>query len=178
MTFSRQHDKRKRIFKKSKPLVRQYRETDNGFLWAAYLNKSFDLPEGLDQRGFLNAISKKFGAFNLLWIIEDDNKQYRSGRGQIALVGIQTDGWSYVPKAHFFKWATPRNVLRAAVAFFHMMRSKPDVGVVRVEVLRKDVDLLKLMESYGVLYIRSRIPRGSPEGDLWVFSINGKKTGR
>lgn len=155
--------------------MRQYQQTDNGFLWTAYLHGSFDIPKGLTQETFLPEIAKRFGSFNLLWIIEDDSRQFRSGRGQIALVGIQTDGWTYVPKFHFFRWATPRNVLRACVAFFHMMRSKADVGAVKLEVVRKDVKLLKLMESYGVLFIRGRIPRGSPDGDLWIFSINGKR---
>ena len=108
-------------------------------------------------------------------MIEDDNRGFRSGRGLVGLVGIRTDGWTFNPSAVFFKWATPKNVLRSAVAFFQMIRYQKDVGVCRVEVLEKEMKMLAKLKDYGVLFLRGRIPSGSPQGDLFVFSINGKK---
>ena len=166
--------KRDRLFRKSRPLIRKHEEADNKFLWAAYQNGSFQLPEGLSQTEFLVEMTKKFGAFDLLWVIEDENKGFRSGRGQVCLVGLKTDGWTYQPSAAFFKWATPRNVLRSLVGFFQMIRHQK-VGVCRVEVLEKEMKLLMRLKEYGVLFIRGRIPFGSPGGDLFVFSINGRK---
>ena len=167
--------RRDRLFRRSRPLVRKYDVKDAGFLWAAYMAGSFDIEAGLTQELFLLEIAKKFGGFNLLWMIEDDSRHFKSGRGQIAIVGIETDGWEFRPFAKFFIWATPRNVLRACVAFFQMIRHQKDVGVCLLEVLRKDMGLLKRMEKYGVLYLRGRIPCGHPKGDLWIFSIDGKK---
>jgi hypothetical protein len=144
-------------------------------LWAAYKNGSLPIQEGLGQKDFLIEVARKYGAFDLLWVIEDDNKNFKSGRGQIGLVGIKTDGWSYSPSAVFFKWATPRNVLRSLVGFFQMIRYQKSVGVCRVEVSEKDMKMLHRLQKYGVLFLRGRIPFGSPDGDVFIFSIDGKK---
>lgn len=173
MSFSR--IKREFLFRKSRPQVRKYEQTDANFLWAAYKNDSLPLPAGLSQNEFLLELAKKYGAFDLLWIVEDDSKSFKSGRGQIGLVGIKTDGWSFSPQAVFFKWATPKNVLRSLVGFFQMIRYQKNVGVCRVEVLEKDMKMLQKLQKYGVLFMRGRIPMGRPEGDVFVFSIDGRK---
>lgn len=163
------------MFKKSRPHIRQFESKDNGYLWAAYQNGSLDIPPDLSQEDFLKAVAQRFAGNDLLWIVEDDNKGFRSGRGQVCLVGIKTDGWTFQPSAVFFKWATPKNILRCMVAFFHFMRSRKDVGVCRVEVTDKNKKALFMMRDYGVLYPRGSIPNGSPAGALWIFSINGKR---
>jgi hypothetical protein len=166
--------KREKLFRKSRPLIRKHEEADNKFLWAAYQKGSFQLPEGLSQTDFLIEMQKQFGDFDLLWVIEDDHKGFRSGRGQVCLVGVKTDGWAYQPSAAFFKWATPKNVLRSLVGFFQMIRHQK-IGVCRVEVGEKDMKTLARLKEYGVLFLRGRIPFGSPSGDSFVFSINGRK---
>lgn len=173
MKFSR--PRRERLFKKSRPLVRKYEQSDAGFLWSAYKNGSFKFDEGLSQKDFLVELAKQYGSFDLLWIVEDENKNFKSGKGQIGLVGIKTDGWVYSPSAVVFKWATPKNVLRSAVAFFQMMRYQKFVGVCEVRTEKKDFEMMKHMEKYGVLYFRGRVPNGSPSGDVFIFSIEGKK---
>lgn len=167
--------KREFLFRKSRPKVRKYEQSDAGFLWAAYQGGSLPLERGLSQRDFLLEIAKKYGEFDLLWIIEDDSKSFKSGRGQIGLVGIKADGWTFRPSAVFFKWATPKNILRSLVGFFQMIRYQKDVGICRVEILEKDLKMLSRLKKYGVLFYRGRIPSGSSEGDLFVFSIQGKK---
>lgn len=129
----------------------------------------------MGQSEFLLEIGQKYGSFDLLWIVEDDNRNFKSGRGQIGLVGIKTDGWTFSPSAIFFRWATPKNILRSLVGFFQMIRYQRNVGICRVEVLEKDVKMLQRLKNYGVLFFRGRIPSGSKEGDLFVFSIQGKK---
>jgi hypothetical protein len=176
-TLGSEKNKRDRLFRKSRPFIRKLEQTDNGFLWAAYQRGSFDIKGGLSQEEFLLAISEKFGANDILWVVEDDNSSFRSGRGQVCLVGIKTDGWTFLPSAVFFKWATVKNVLRSCVAFFQFMHSRKDVGVCRIEVLDKEKEVPFRMRDYGVLYPRGRIPLGNPGGDLFVFSINGKKRG-
>ena len=132
------------------------------------------MPAELSQQEFAVEIAKRFGAYELLWIVEDDNANFRAGRGQVALVAIKADGWTFEPSAVVFKWATPKNVLRALVAFFQMMRYQKDVGVCVVKALERDFKTLNRMKAYGVLYFRGRIPAGSRDGDVFVFSINGK----
>jgi hypothetical protein len=44
-----------------------------------------------------------------------------------------------------------------------------------VKTIKKDFAFMKHMEKYGVLYVRGRVPKGSPDGDVYVFSIDGKK---
>ncbi len=169
-------ERRQRLFSKSRPLVRPYEQKDNGFLWAAYQRGAFDLPRGLDQNEFLISVGKQFGPFPLVWIVEDDSKQFKSGRGQIALVAIKTDGWVYEPTPLFFPWARPRNVLRACVAFFQMMRYQKDVGCCLVRSGKDQQGFLNQMQKFGILFPRGRIPFGSSGGDVWIFSINGKKS--
>lgn len=133
------------------------------------------MPKNLSQEQFLEEMIKQFGSFVHLWIIDDDNDKFKSGRGQISLVGIKTDGWILEPVIFFFKWATEENILRASVAFFHMLRYKKDVGVCLVKAIENEKSLFEQMKDYGVLYYRGRIPYGHPSGDLFLFSINGRK---
>lgn len=167
-------EKRDWLFKKSRPLVRPYETKDSGFLWAAYLNGSFDLPEGLGQEEFLVEIAKKFD-YPIIWVVEDDCKGFKSGRGVVALIGILTDGWVFEPRTHFFKWARKRTLLRVAVAFLQMIRHQEEVGVCVVRTLKKDFAFMKHLQKYGVLYLRGRLPKGSQEGDVFIFSIDGKR---
>jgi hypothetical protein len=169
-------ERRQRLFKKSRPLVRPYEQKDNGFLWAAYQRGAFDIPRGLDQNEFLISVGKQFGQFPLIWIVEDDSTQFKSGRGQVALVAIKSDGWVFEPTPLFFPWARHRNVLRACVAFFQMMRYQKDVGCCLVRSGKEHSQFLIHMQKFGVLFPRARIPFGSSNGDVWIFSINGKKT--
>jgi len=144
-------------------------------MWAAYKNGSFPFPQDLTQEQFLGAMAEKFGGFDLLWVVEDDSKSFKSGRGLIAISGIKTDGWCFEPTAYFFKWATPKNVLRALVGFFQMMRYQKDVGVCKVTVNKKDARMLYRLKNYGVLFPRGRVPMGNPSGDEFIFSIQGDR---
>lgn len=171
-----EHEKRrKEIFKDSRPFVRKYLETDLGFLWAAYKNGSFPIPQGLTQEDFLPAMVVQFGAFNLLWIIEDDSSQFKSGRGQVGLVGIKTDGWTFEPVIYFFKWAGETSRKRSLIALCHMMRFQKDVGVFLVKATESEKSMFDPLKDYGVLYYRGVVPYGSPSGNLYLYSINGRK---
>lgn len=175
MTTSQSTKDKSRLFRKSRPLIRKFEENDRSILWAAYKAGSFDIPEGLVDTEFLIALAQRFGNNDLLWVVEDDHKGFKSGRGPVSLVGIKTDGWTYRPSAVFFKWASKRNILRCWVAFFQFIRSRKDVGVCVVEVREKEKEMPFRMRDYGLLFPRGRIPNGSPDGDVFVFSITGKK---
>lgn len=133
------------------------------------------MPQGLNQEQFIIELAKQFGAFNMLWIIEDESKEFKAGKGQVSLVGIKTDGWTFEPLIYFFKWATEENILRSMVSFFHMLRYQKEVGVCLVKAIENEKSIYDQMKDYGVLYFRGRIPYGHPSGDVFVFSINGRK---
>lgn len=122
---------------------------------------------------FLVELAKKF-QHPILWVVEDLHKGFKAGRGVVALIAIKTDGWVFEPAVTFFKWAGRRHVLRATVSFFHLMRNKSP-GVCLVRTLEKDFAYMKHMEKYGVLYLRGKIPSGSPKGHVFIFSIEGKR---
>ena len=168
-------ERRKRLFRKSKPFVRPFDKGDLGVLWAAYQHGGFAIKAGLSQDEFTAEMAKLLSPFPLLWVVEDDSRQFKKGRGQIALVGLRSDGWTFEPHAFVFPWARRGNVLRATVNFFHMMWSKKEVGVCLVRCGQEQAGFLNHMKKYGVLYQRGRIPMGSPKGDVWIFSINGKR---
>lgn len=168
-------ERRKRLFKKSRPQVRPFEDKDSGILWAAYKNGCFALPRDLEQERFIIEIAKRFQGYQFVWVIEDDCRHFKRGRGPVAVVGIKSDGWIYEPFPIFFPWADKGTALRVAVNFFHMMWSKKEVGVCIVKCGKEHADFLAHMKKYGVLYQRGRIPFGSPKGDIWVYSINGKR---
>lgn len=172
---SESEKKRKEIFKDSRPFVRKYEESDLGFLWAAYKNGSFPIRPDLTQDQFLVEMVNRFGSFDVLWIIEDDSPGFKSGRGQVGLVGIKTDGWIYEPLIYFFKWATQINRTRSLVSLCHLMRFQKDIGVFLIKAVESEKPIFDAMKDYGVLYFRGRIPYGSPSGDLFMYSINGRK---
>lgn len=144
-------------------------------MWAAYKSGSFVLPPDLTQEEFVPAVIQLLSRFPILWVIEDDHKGFSSGRGLVGIIGVKTDGWTYLPEVLFFRWATAKNKLRAAVAFFHMMRNTKSVGCCEVRTTRRDFAYMKHMQKYGVLYLRGKIPNGCPQGDVFVFSINGNR---
>ena len=168
-------ERRRRLFRRSRPQVRPIDQKDGGILWAAYKHGAFNLPDDLEQEQFLLEVAKRFQHCQLVWIIEDDCRHFRSGRGPVAIVGMKTDGWVYEPAPLFFPWARRRNVVRVAVNFFNMMWSRKDVGVCLMKAEKEHAKFLGHLKKFGVLYQRGRIPMGSPKGDVWVFSINGKR---
>lgn len=143
-----------------------------GWLWAAYKAGSFKIPEGLDQQTFANEIQARMGSFEN-FIVDDDNQKFKSRRGPVALICVADDGWRYEPVIVFFKWANKRNMLRAAVAFFHKSALSSKVGVCVVRWGKSA--LLDHLKKYGVLFPRGKIPMGSINGDEYIYSILGRK---
>ena len=177
-------DRRSRLLGKSKPnmrpaiLVREdgYGE-DMGVLWAAYRAGSFPLiDQNLDMAAFAKLMIATAATLHEMAIVEDDCKTYPSGRGPVAVIGIRSDGWKHEPHIDYFKWATPRIILRVSVQFFQMARHSREVGVCVVRSLKATSNLfLRISKDYGVLNFVGRIPHGTPRGDEWVFSTMGRK---
>ena len=177
-SHSSESELRKRLFAKGKPFIRPYQhERDAWVLWAAYDLGAFRfLGEGLQAEEFhraLYAYSARAGMAGL-WLIEDDSKHFRGGRGPVCLVGIKSDGWRIEPHFEWFKWASPRIVLRGYVIFFQKVRFAKDVGVCLVRTVRRYVSTFHHLRRYGVLYYVGKIPNGYPNDDEFDFTVKGK----
>lgn len=174
-------EKRGRIFKRSRPHIRPLEvlvdgeyHSDIKVLWVAHQKNPLPfLSRELDQSGFGKAfveLSRK----NELLMVEDTNSGF-SKRGPVGIIAVSSDGWKLKPNAHFFRWASTRNMLRATVAYFQFIRYSRQIGACEVRALNPS--LLKKCETYGVVRYVGKIPNGSPSGDEYIFSVRGKKNG-
>lgn len=152
--------------------MRPINESDFGVLWAAYLRGSFKLPE-LTEAQFVEWVYAASSRMRLFGI-EDDHRGFKAGRGLVALVSVTSDGWLQTPVADFFKWASPRHVLRGYVAFFQRFRYSSD-GTCLVMAHERNKRLLHRMMDYGVLYFRGTVPHGCADGNMLLYSIASKK---
>ena len=124
-------ERRDRLFKHGKPLVRPFEpENDMWVLWAAYDLESFkNMRKGMSKTEFRDMVMAVRDRKSSCLVIEDDCKYFKGGIGPVAFVTLDNYGWRIEPQADFFRWATPRMILRCAVAFFQMVRYSHDVGV-------------------------------------------------
>lgn len=172
--------KRERLFGKRRPQFRPIQLFDNGryhkdvgLLWVSYTRKPlYWFPKDLNQQQFAELIEKMVKAKSVL-IAEDYNGEYQ-GVGPIAFVTIDTDGWKIIPHAEYFSWATPKNKLRAAVAFFQWVRHQ-NIGACVVHSLKDSKPLFDKCADYGVLHYVGRVVNGDPRGDEYIYSVRGTK---
>ena len=173
-------NKRDRLFRKSRPHFRPLQiydgdkyHKDIGILWAAYQDGCFnELPRDLEQVEFAQEV-EKITQTHELWLAEDDNGSYQSGKGPVALVSIIGDGWRIEPHTEFFPWTSKKNILRSSVAFFQMVRYKK-IGVCVVKSLKVSTALFNKCKEYGVLFYVGEIINGDPRGDEYIYSVRGK----
>lgn len=170
-------DRRDRLFRHGKPLVRPFEPIkDMWVLWAAYDLGSFKtMPQGLTKAQFRDLVMTVAKAKSSCLVIEDTTKHFKEGKGPVGFITIDNYGWRVEPQADFFMWATPRMILRCNVAFFQMVRYSKDIGVCLVRSLESTANLFKNVKKYGLLYEVGKIPHGTPNGDEYIFSINGLK---
>lgn len=167
--------KRDMLFRSEKPFVRQFKaETDMAILWAAYKTGSFDLEEGLTQEEFAATMYTSLANYNIGWIIEDRTAKLSTGRGAVALVLGNENGYEVEPEFYFFSWATPRSKLRSSVQFLNMMRYSRDFGVVTINGLDEDKRFLNRIERFGVLKYLATMPKGDPKGNRHIYYTHGR----
>lgn len=165
------------IFRKSRPVARRLTivaedkfTKDAGILWAAYQAGSFTtLEAGLTQEQFMQKIEVTMNSFNSIWILDDDCKQYSTGRGPIGIVGTTNIGLIVEPIFTFFKWASCRNILKSIVAFLNMIRRSEKTGIVLMRTDDKKRRIIEHMKKYySVLFI------GKSADNEYLYSIRGR----
>lgn len=148
---------------------------DMGYLWAAYKTGSFEIDQGLSQEDFSAKIIDYLVPFDYAWMIEDRNAKFQDKIGPVGWVAASFNGWELNPHFDKFSWATPRNIVRANVAFLQMMRYRKEIGVLVLWCMKEYSDFYKRLKKYGVLNYVGKIPRGDRRGDKYEFYINGRK---
>jgi hypothetical protein len=146
---------------------------DIAICWVAHSKEPFFAISATDQDGFAVELAGVTKTATLL-MAEDSNPYYESGEGPVALVSVHTDGWKVEPHCEFFPWATAKNKLRVFVAFFQMARYKK-IGACVASSLDDSKPLFDKTSSYGVLHFVGKIPNGDPRGDLYLYSVRGKR---
>ena len=168
--------KKKRLFKKSKPFIRPFSMDDLWVFWAAYKEGSFDIPPDMGKDMFYEWLLESLSKHSSTLVVEDYNRRFKEKRGIVCVISIDSEGCRIEPKAQFFKWATKSNILRANVRFFNWVRYSKQVGVCVVRCFADTVGLFHHVKNYGVIYYVGKIVGGDPQGrgDEFVFSTRGK----
>ena len=170
-------EKKKRLFKKSKPFVRNFDLKDLWVLYAAYDKGGFpEAPQGLTRVGFDEWMMNVIPRFSYIQVIEDNNKKFKHGRGIVCVVAVKQVGTVIEPNAMFMPWATKSNILRACVNYFNLVRYNKSVSSCVVGCLDDAVNLLHHVKRYGVLFYGCKIVNGNPSGvgHRYIFSVTGK----
>lgn len=169
--------KRDLLFKRSRPLVRRFDPVgDMWVLWGAYDLESFpNLPNGLVRGDFEQMVIRVLMTRSACLVVEDNCHYFKSGWGPVCFVVVDNYGWRVEPHVDFFRWATPRMILRCNVAFFQMARYSKELGVCEVRTTGKHVPLYRKVCEYGLLHEVGRIPNGDRDGDCYLFSVKGQK---
>jgi len=174
-------EKRNRLFKSGKPLIRPLEiyngegySKDIGILWTAYKRKPFEiLGEGLSQEAFAESIESLSQKADLM-VIDDDNKGYQD-KGPVVFLSLFSNGWKSQPQVEFFPWATIKNKLRTSVTFLHWIRYSKEIGVIEIRGLKEDKSLLEKCKDYGVLFYSGKVIGGHPKGNEYIYSVKGRK---
>lgn len=173
-------EKRDRLFKGGRPLIRpvefyngnEYHD-DIKVMWVAYQKSDcYAIQPGKTQEEFIE-ILMDFNETCPLYMMDDYNKSFTSGKGPVGVFQLCGNGWRVTPHAQVFPWATKRNVLRCYVSFLQMMRYKK-IGVCVLLGLKHVVPLYDKCVEYGVLFRAGMIVGGDPRGDEYIYSIRGK----
>ncbi len=166
------NEERERLFKNSKPFVRLIEEKDFRWLWASYKENGGEAT----QDEFLEIATNYLSYFDEAFVIEDDNKAFKDGRGVVCVVlCFFKDGWRLEPHIEWFSWATKKNRLRGVVSFLMFTRYSKNIGITLVHCEEKLKSFFKKIRKYVPIYGGYRIPGGRPDGEDNIFYVRGRK---
>jgi len=144
-------------------------------MWVSYQKNPFEgMPEGLSQEQFAQWAEDFSRTFELV-VSEDYNNSYKDGYGIIAVGKVENNGWKYEPHVQFLTWATKKNKLRTIVSFLQMIRYSRKIGCCVLSILSPYKNLYDHVIKYGVLHYVGKIVNGDERGDVYLYSVRGKK---
>lgn len=161
---------RERLFRKARPVLRQFDAEDVNWLWLAYTQQGGNLPE---QHFKVDALEELSG-FDRLTMAEDANPGFGSGAGPVGVFHASFDDWVIQPGVTWFPWATPHNKVRSTVSYLYTLRTSKKIGVALVRSTTPK--FFEGLKKYVPVYPVGRVPSGSPEGDEHWFYVRGRKS--
>ena len=172
-------EKRERLFRHSRPRLREFEFYDGDeyhkdikLAWVAHKIKPFyGISSDIDQSEFARVITSMDAE---ILMAEDENRQYK-GVGPVGICVMYHNGWKVEPHSFYFPWATSRNILRSSVAYLQWARNSRKIGCVYLAVVPDGKSLYDHICSYGVLHYIGRLINGDPRGDVFIYSVKGKK---
>lgn len=169
-------ERRDRLFKSGKPLVRKLSvmngegySKDAGVLWAAYKSGSFEMPSMLTQEQFIQMIGVYFSQFGQVWVVDDGNGNFSSKRGQVCLVLTNTVNMLVDTTFNYFRWASKKNILRATASFLNMIKNSQKTGICIVRTTKDKRTVCDHLKDYDLLYYVGRTAH-----DEYLYSIRGR----
>lgn len=158
--------RRGRLFSRSKPVVRPSEPEDFAWLGASALAGGVDMSKE-EYDDLIRNLTRNYTKF---FVIEDENPKHKGGRGPIGFVAVITNGQYMEPHVQWFAWASSRNILRGAVAFFQRFRYR-HFGTIVVHCLSDSAGFFRHLKKYVPIYYVGKIPDGDPggRGDDYIF---------
>ena len=170
--------KRERLMRYTNPRVRPFDwNTDANWLWGAYDLGSFEkMPKDLTKEQFGMLLRRHIAAKSSCLMVDEDHRYFRDKRGPVAMISVDNFGWKVEPQIDFFKWATKRQRLAAAVSFLQMVRYSKEIGVCVVRVGDSDVKFCEHLYEYDILKLSGKLPNARPDGTETVFYVRGRRS--
>lgn len=157
------------------PIFRTIEDDDWPIIAVAYERGAFPFPPGMNAHDLRSRIEGYAQAGYHVSLAEDENANFRAGRGIVALVKTDFDGWMIRPELFKFPWATKFNLVRGLVAFLLEMKRSREVGVCVVQVKDSSKKLIDRFGELKLIYRCGYIPNGTPDSATWIYNISGKK---
>ena len=169
-------ERRDRLFKDRKPIIRYFDAEDWKWMYGAY--RYPDPPGGQeDFEAFRNDAMQQLAQYTYAFIAEDRNQRFKGKYGPVGIIPAMYNGWTLEPHVQWFPWATTMNKIRSSVAFMMFARYSPDIGITEIRSLKEHADFFKGLKDYAPIYFIRKIPYGDIRGDSYLFYIRGKKQG-
>ena len=144
-------------------------------IMVAYSRGAFPFPAGMNAQALRSQIEGYMRRGYDISVVEDENSNFRAGRGLVALIATRFDNWRIEPELFKFPWATKFNVVRGLVAFLLEMKRSRFIGVCRVECKESSKQFMERLTELKLLFRCGYIPNGYPDSALWSYNISGKK---
>ncbi len=167
-------ERRQRLFRTGKPMVRDVIYQDLAWLWTAARKNGSDLtPEE-----FSDAYEPWLASFEKMSMLEDFNTEFEDRTGPVGLVVAHFDGWVLEPHVNWFPWVTKRNILRCSVAYLAVVAYSRKIGVIRIHSDTDTSAYFERLSEYLPIARCGHIPHGRPNGEDIIFAMKGKKVGK
>ncbi len=168
--------RRERLFKSGRPLIRNAVIEDIGWVWAAHRRIKGNGNEPDDQLEFAQNVEQRLAAWDIVYMLEDSNAEFEKGSGPVGVIHAMYNGWTIEPHAVWFPWARKANKLKCLTGFFMKMRNSGKIGSCVLHIDKEHEKFFRHMKRYAPIYPVGKIPAGKPDGADYVFYIRGRKS--